>query len=61
MGWSLKLGRIFGIDLKVHYTFALILIWGAFNYGGSAGPLYGLIVTLALSGGKSDGSQEQDG
>ena len=48
MGWSLRLGRIFGIDLKVHYTFALILIWGAFNYGGSAGPLYGLIVTLAL-------------
>ncbi len=48
MGWSIKLGRIFGIDIKVHLTFLLILVWGAFNYGGSAGPLYGILVTLAL-------------
>ncbi|MFN8453442.1 MAG: site-2 protease family protein [Anaerolineae bacterium] len=48
MSWSLKLGRIFGIDIKVHLTFLLILIWGAFNYGGTAGPLYGVGVTLAL-------------
>lgn len=48
MSWSLKLGRIFGIDIKVHLTFLLILVWGAFNYGGSAGPLYGVMVTLAL-------------
>lgn len=37
-----------GIDIKVHLTFLLILVWGAFNYGGGAGPLYGIIVTLAL-------------
>lgn len=48
MGWSIKLGRIFGIDIKVHLTFLLILVWGAFNYGGGAGPLYGILVTLAL-------------
>jgi Zn-dependent protease/CBS domain-containing protein len=48
MGWSIKLGRILGIEIKVHLTFFLILVWGAFSYGGSAGPLYGLIVTLAL-------------
>jgi Zn-dependent protease/CBS domain-containing protein len=48
MSWSIKLGRIFGIDIKVHLTFLLILVWGALNYGGSAGPLYGLVVTLAL-------------
>jgi Zn-dependent protease len=48
MSWSIKLGRIFGIDIKVHLTFLLILVWGAFNYGGTAGPLYGVIVTLAL-------------
>lgn len=48
MGWSIKVGRIFGIDIKVHLTFLLILVWGALNYGGSAGPLYGLLVTLAL-------------
>ncbi|HEX9921394.1 MAG TPA: site-2 protease family protein, partial [Anaerolineae bacterium] len=48
MNWSIKLGRIFGIDIKMHLTFLLILGWGAFAYGGSAGPLYGLIVTLGL-------------
>ena len=48
MSWSIKLGRIFGIDIKVHLTFLLILVWGALNYGGSAGPLYGVVVTLAL-------------
>lgn len=48
MNWSLKLGRIFGIDIKVHLTFLFILIWGALNYGGTAGPLYGIVVTLAL-------------
>lgn len=48
MSWSFKIGKLFGIDLKVHVTFALILIWGALNYGGSAGPLYGILVTLAL-------------
>src|SRR5512134_2647804 len=48
MGWSIKIARIFGIDIKVHLTFLLILVWGALNYGGSAGPLYGIVVTLAL-------------
>lgn len=48
MNWSIKLGRLFGINIQVHLTFFLILIWGAFSYGGSAGPLYGLLVTLAL-------------
>lgn len=48
MNWSLKLGRIFGIDIKVHLTFLFILIWGALNYGGTAGPLYGVVVTVAL-------------
>ncbi|RME74038.1 MAG: site-2 protease family protein [Chloroflexi bacterium] len=48
MPWSIKLGRIFGIDIKMHVTFLLILVWGAFAYGGSAGPLYGLLVTVSL-------------
>lgn len=48
MSWSLKVGQIFGIDLKIHFSFLLILIWGAFNYGGSAGPLYGMVVVIAL-------------
>jgi len=48
MTWSIKLGRILGIDIKVHLTFLLILGWGASIYGGEAGPLYGLLVTVAL-------------
>ncbi len=48
MNWSIKLGRVFGIDIKMHITFLLILAWGAFAYGGNAGPLYGIIVTLGL-------------
>lgn len=48
MNWSLKVGKLFGIDIKIHVTFLLILVWGALNYGGSAGPLYGLVVTLGL-------------
>jgi len=48
MGFSFKLGRIFGIDIKVHLTFLLIILWGALFYGGSGGPLYGIIVTLSL-------------
>jgi Zn-dependent protease/CBS domain-containing protein len=48
MSWSLKIGKLFGIDLKVHLTFFLILVWGAFNYGGNGGALYGIVVVLAL-------------
>lgn len=49
MGWSIKLGRIFGIDIKMHLTFVLILVWGTFTYG-NGGPLYGLLITLCLFG-----------
>ncbi len=48
MSWSIKVGKLFGIDVKVHFTFLLILVWGALNYGGAAGPLYGILVTLSL-------------
>jgi Zn-dependent protease len=46
----MKLGRLLGIDIKMHLTFVLILLWGAFNYGGNAGPLYGLLITVSLFG-----------
>ena len=48
MGWSIKLGRILGINIQVHFTFFLILVWGAINFGNGAGPAYGVVVTLAL-------------
>ena len=53
MSWSLKLFRIRGIDIKVHLTFILILIWAAYNWGvglgaGTAGAAFGVVVTLLL-------------
>lgn len=50
MGWSIKLGRIFGIDIKMHLTFVLILLWGTFAYDNDGGPLYGLLMTVCLFG-----------
>jgi Zn-dependent protease/CBS domain-containing protein len=32
MRWSWKIGRVFGIDLHVHFTFFLLLAWIAFTY-----------------------------
>ena len=49
MSWSITLGRVFGIDIKMHLTFLFILVWGAFAYGGNAGPLYGVIDQLICS------------
>src|SRR2546428_8865155 len=39
MGWSLPIFRIAGIQLRIHITFLLIIVWLAFGYyaqGGSA-------------------------
>lgn len=51
MGWSLKIGSIKGIAIRVHATFILIIIWGAFIYGsgdGLGGLLYGAFLTVLL-------------
>jgi len=53
MSWSIKLLRVRGIDIKVHLTFVLILIWAAYRWGytmraGLAGALYGVVVILLL-------------
>lgn len=51
---SIRLFNLFGIPLKMHITFPLILLWGVFVFGFSAtgfsatGALFGLIVTLLL-------------
>ena len=54
MSWSLKLGRIAGIDVFVHFTFFLLLIWvGISNYqvyGTIAGALAGIFFILLLFG-----------
>lgn len=53
MNWSLKLLKIKGIDIKVHLTFVLILIWAAYRWSvstgaGAQGALFGIVATLLL-------------
>ncbi|MGL4611435.1 MAG: site-2 protease family protein [Trueperaceae bacterium] len=51
MGWSINLGKILGIDVKVHVTFFLLLIWFGFIYysqGGSAAAIQGLLFITLL-------------
>lgn len=53
MSWSLRLFQIRGIDIKVHLTFVLILVWAAYSWGvglgaGMAGAVFGIVVTLLL-------------
>jgi stage IV sporulation protein FB len=50
MNNAIKLFKIRGIDIKMHFTFPLILIWaglsfGLFRNGGVEGAIYGVLVT----------------
>ena len=53
MGNSIKLFSVKGIDIKVHITFPLILVWSAIQFGllsrqGIKGAIFGVVVTLIL-------------
>ena len=51
MGWSLNLGKILGIDVKIHLTFFLLLIWFGFIYysqGGLNAAVQGLLFIVLL-------------
>jgi Zn-dependent protease len=50
MRWSFRLARVLGIDVRVHATFFLILLWVAVQYRGQGGRqmLDGLIFVLAI-------------
>lgn len=53
MNWSITLIRIKGIDVKVHLTFVLILIWAAYRWStstgeGIMGAIFGVVATLLL-------------
>ena len=51
MRWSFPVGRIAGIDLKIHGTFFLLLAWIGFVYyreGGAAAAIDGLIFILLI-------------
>jgi Zn-dependent protease len=50
MNNSIQLFKVRGIDIKMHFTFPLILIWaglsfGLFQQGGLEGAVYGILVT----------------
>jgi Zn-dependent protease len=50
MSWSFRIARVRGIDIKVHITFFLILIFGALQWAGSVpgNPLEGALFGVAL-------------
>lgn len=53
MSWSWRVLRIKGIDVKIHVTFILILIWAAYYWGatsgrGLRGSVFGMVATLLL-------------
>ena len=53
MNWSIPLLRVRGIEIKVHTTFALILVWAAYYWGfgtdaGSRGALFGVTAIILL-------------
>ena len=53
MKWSKKLFKVKGIDINIHLTFFMILIWAAYYWrsitgAGLQGALFGIIATLLL-------------
>jgi len=55
MDSSVRLFTVRGIDIKVHVTFPLILVWAAIQFGalsneGWTGAVFGVLVTLLLFG-----------
>jgi Zn-dependent protease len=53
MNWSLPIAKVKGIEIRVHFTFALVLIWAAWDWGvqqglGLAGALYGIALISLL-------------
>ena len=53
MTWSIKLFRIKNIDVRVHTTFILILVWAAYRWSvstgeGLMGAVFGIVATLLL-------------
>lgn len=47
-GWSLKLGRVAGIDLFMHATFPLLFIWVGFIYWLQTGTIVGVLFGLSF-------------
>lgn len=53
MNWSFPIAKVKGIKIQVHFTFALVLVWAALDWGvwqglGLVGALYGLAFVSLL-------------
>jgi len=53
MSWSFPIAKVKGIEIRVHFTFALVLIWAALDWGvwqglGLEGALYGIVFVSLL-------------
>jgi Zn-dependent protease len=50
MSWSLRVARVAGIDIRVHFTFLLIILWGASQWQqhGVRGMAFGVALVLLL-------------
>ncbi|MBL7064289.1 MAG: site-2 protease family protein [Anaerolineae bacterium] len=53
MGWSFRIAKVKGIEIKIHATFALVLLWAALDWGvarglGLAGAFYGVALVSLL-------------
>ncbi|HWA71450.1 MAG TPA: site-2 protease family protein [Polyangiaceae bacterium] len=51
MSGSARLARVFGIDVRVHFTFAFVLLWVAIEFGdrhGARGALFGTLAMVLL-------------
>jgi Zn-dependent protease len=48
MKWSTSLGRVAGIELRMHATFPLLFLWVAFIYWSQTGTVEGVLFGLAL-------------
>lgn len=51
--WAWRLGALWGIDLKIHVTFPLVLVWAAFQFGTDREPfvayaLFGVVLVVLL-------------
>lgn len=50
MGWSLNIGRLFGIPIRVHYTLFILLGLLLLFSGSASGGAYGLLIAALLFG-----------